>query len=58
MTSTTTNPSTAKIGEIVQFAGIGAFLAGAVLSIHHYAIAAFVVGGAAAYFIGKKLRGA
>ncbi|MFZ0821031.1 MAG: hypothetical protein WAM91_13245 [Candidatus Acidiferrales bacterium] len=54
---TTTNPQTAKIGEIVQFAGIGAFLAGAVLSIHHYAIAAFVVGGAAAFFIGKKLRG-
>jgi hypothetical protein len=54
---TTVNPQLTKIGEIVQFAGIGAFLAGAVLSIHHYAIAAFVVGGAAAFFIGKKLRG-
>jgi hypothetical protein len=53
---TTSNPQTEKIGTIVEFAGIGAFLAGAVLSIHHYAIAAFVVGGAAAYFIGKKLR--
>jgi hypothetical protein len=50
-------PQMGKIGEIVQFAGIGAFLAGAVLSIHHYAIASLVVGGAAAYFIGKKLRG-
>jgi hypothetical protein len=54
---TTPIPQSAKIGEIVQFAGVGAFLAGAVLSIHHYAIAALVIGGAAAFFIGKKLRG-
>jgi len=39
----TSNPQIEKIGTIVEFAGIGAFLAGAVLSIHHYAIAAFVV---------------
>ncbi len=57
MTTTSVTPSTAKIGEIVEFAGVGAFLAGAVLSIHHYAIAALVIGGAAAFFVGKKLRG-
>ncbi len=54
--TTTSNPQIEKIGLIVEICGIGAFLAGAVLSIHHYAIAACVVGGAAAFFIGKKLR--
>jgi hypothetical protein len=46
-----------KIGEIVELAGFGALVAGGVLSIHHYAIAACIVGGAAAVYIGKKLRG-
>jgi hypothetical protein len=50
--------SSYKIGIIVEIAGASAFLGGAVLSIHHYAIAALVVGGAAAFFVGKKLRGA
>ncbi|MGB6429175.1 MAG: hypothetical protein WBF06_01205 [Candidatus Acidiferrales bacterium] len=47
----------AKIGEIVEIAGFAAFIAGGVLSIHHYAIAACLVGGAAAVYIGRKLRG-
>jgi hypothetical protein len=46
-----------KIGEIVEIAGLGAFVAGGVLSIHHYAIAACLVAGAAAVYVGKKLRG-
>jgi hypothetical protein len=46
-----------KIGEIVELAGYAAFIAGAILSIHHYAIAACIVGGAAAVYLGKKLRG-
>jgi hypothetical protein len=48
---------TVKIGQVVQIAGVVSFLAGTVMSIHHYAIAAFVVCGAAAFFVGKKLRG-
>jgi hypothetical protein len=54
--TTASNPQIEKIGLIVEICGVGAFLAGAVLSIHHYAIAACIVGGAAAFFIGKKLR--
>ena len=49
--------SSYKIGIIVEIAGASAFLGGAVLSIHHYAIAALTIGGAAAFFVGKKLRG-
>jgi len=45
-----------KIGQIVTLAGVGAFAAGVVLSIHHYAIAALCVGGAVAYVVGGKLR--
>jgi hypothetical protein len=56
-TSTTATSETQKIGEIVELAGLGAFIAGGILSIHHYAIAACIVGGAAAVYIGKKLRG-
>jgi hypothetical protein len=48
---------TGKIGQLVQIAGVVSFLTGVVLSIHHYAIAAFVVCGAAAFLIGKKMRG-
>jgi hypothetical protein len=57
---TATTPATtelSKIGEIVEIAGFAAFIAGGVLSIHHYAIAACLVGGAAAVYIGRKLRG-
>jgi hypothetical protein len=60
MTTTTTSTGatgTQKIGEIVELAGLGAFIAGGILSIHHYAIAACIVGGAAAVYIGRKLRG-
>jgi len=54
--STSATTETQKIGEIVELAGFGAFIAGGVLSIHHYAIAACLVGGAAAVYLGKKLR--
>ena len=60
MTTTTTSTGatgTQKIGEIVELAGLGEFIAGGILSIHHYAIAACIVGGAAAVYIGRKLRG-
>jgi hypothetical protein len=60
MTTTTTASALTelqKVGEIVELAGFGALVAGGVLSIHHYAIAACIVGGGAAVYIGKKLRG-
>ena len=44
------------IGYIVQLAGLAAFGVGAVLSVHHVAIAASFVGGAAAVYVGKKIR--
>jgi membrane protein YqaA with SNARE-associated domain len=56
--STSSAAHYASIGLIVELAGAAAFLGGAVLSVHHYAIAACTVGGAAAYFVGKKLRAA
>ncbi|HXR09424.1 MAG TPA: hypothetical protein VN792_01545 [Candidatus Acidoferrales bacterium] len=54
---TTTTPQSQKIGEIVELAGVGALITGGILSIHHYLIAAFFLGGAAAIYIGQKLRG-
>jgi hypothetical protein len=44
------------IAQYVQIAGAGAFLVGAILSLHHYAIGICFIGGAATFFIGKKLR--
>ncbi len=45
-----------SIGSYVQFAGAGAFLAGAVLSLHHYAIGVCFLAGAAAFYAGKKMK--
>jgi hypothetical protein len=45
-----------NIGLFVQLGGIAAFAAGAVLSVHHIAVAAFFVGGAVAFYVGKKIR--
>ena len=55
--STTSSASAHSIGLYVQIAGAGAFLAGAVLSLHHYAIGVCFIAGAAAFFVGKKLKG-
>lgn len=44
------------IGYFVQLGGIAAFALGAILSMHHIAIGAFFLGGAAAFYIGEKLR--
>jgi hypothetical protein len=48
--------SKTTIGYIVQLGGIGAFALGAVLSFHHAAIAASFAGGAAAFYVGQKIR--
>jgi hypothetical protein len=45
-----------SIGQYVQLGGAAAFLAGALLSLHHYAIGICFVGGAAAFYAGKKLK--
>jgi hypothetical protein len=46
------------IGEVTQIAGIGAIVAGLVLSLHHWPAAAALLGGGVAFYIGKKLRAA
>jgi len=56
MTTTATTFSTKSIGLYVQIAGAGAFIAGFALSLQHYAIGICFIGGAAAFFVGKKLR--
>ena len=50
------NSSKQFIGQIVQLAGVGSVVAGIVMSLHHVAAAVALVGGGAAYYIGKKLR--
>ena len=57
-TSTTTTASAhlQKAGLIAELCGAAAFAIGVILSAHHYAIAACVVGGVAAFAIGWKLR--
>jgi GTPase len=49
-------PKVVFIGEVAQIAGVGAVVAGIVLSLHHWAAAAALIGGFAAFFVGKKLR--
>jgi hypothetical protein len=59
-TPTTTAPaigmSRTTIGYIVQLCGVGAFTLGAILSLHHIPIGASFLGGAAAFYVGKKIR--
>jgi len=44
------------IGEVAQVAGVAAFVAGVILSLHHWPAAAALIGGGAAFYVGKKLR--
>jgi len=46
------------IGEVTQIAGVAAGVGGIVLSLRHWPAAVALLGGVAAYFVGKKLRGA
>ncbi|HET9401950.1 MAG TPA: hypothetical protein VFO34_13465 [Candidatus Acidoferrales bacterium] len=46
-----------NVAKILRIGGAGVFLAGVALALEHYAIAACVVGGAAAYLVGKKIGG-
>jgi hypothetical protein len=49
---------TQTIGQWIQLGGAGAFVIGLILSAHHYAIGICFVAGAAAFYIGRKLRAA
>ena len=53
-----TTSSSQSLGQWVQLAGAGAFIIGAILSVHHYAIGICFVAGAAAFYVGKKIRAA
>jgi hypothetical protein len=48
--------SKTTIGYIVQLGGAGAVVIGAILSVHHALIAATLLGGAAALYVGEKIR--
>lgn len=54
--SSSTTMSRTTIGYIVQLGGIAAFTLGAVFSLHHVAIGASFLGGAVAFYVGKKIR--
>ena len=43
-------------GMVVQIAGIASMVAGVVLSLHHWPAAVALIGGGAAYVVGKTLR--
>jgi hypothetical protein len=45
-----------SVGQYVQLAGAGGFVTGVILSVHHYAIGICFVAGAAAIYIGSKLK--
>jgi hypothetical protein len=47
-----------NIGLYVELAGLGAFITGAILSVHHYAIGICFIAGAASFYVGKKIRAA
>ena len=47
-----------SLGLWIELAGAGVFVAGAILSLHHYAIGICFVGGATAFYVGKKMRAA
>jgi hypothetical protein len=46
------------LGYALQLGGAGSLIVGAVLGVHHAAIAATLLCGAAAVYVGAKIRGA
>ena len=56
MTAPAATFSKQSVGLYVQIAGAGAFLAGVALSLQHLAIGICYLTGAAAFFVGKKLK--
>ncbi|MGD1210705.1 MAG: hypothetical protein ABR973_05030 [Candidatus Acidiferrales bacterium] len=60
MSTSTSTPATGAskktVGYIVQLAGLASFTLGAIFSVHHVAIGAAFLGGAAAFYVGQKIR--
>lgn len=48
--------SKTKLGYLVQLGGIASLTLGAVFSMHHVAIGVAFLGGAAAFYVGEKIR--
>jgi len=44
------------IGYYVQLGGVASFALGAILSLHHVAIGAAFIAGAAAFYLGQKIQ--
>lgn len=44
------------LGYLVQLGGIASLTLGAVFSMHHVAIGVAFLGGAAAFYVGEKIR--
>ena len=44
------------IGYAVQLGGVAALVVGAIFSVHHVGIAACFLGGAAAMYVGNKIK--
>jgi len=57
-TSITSSASAHAIGQWLQLGGLAGFVAGVVLSVHHYATGICFLAGAAAFYIGRKLKSA
>jgi hypothetical protein len=55
-TTSSTGLSRNTLGYIVQLAGVASFTVGGIFSVHHIAIGAAFLGGAAAFFVGEKIR--
>jgi hypothetical protein len=45
-----------SLGQYVQIAGVAAFIVGGILSLHHYLIGICFIAGAAAYYVGGKMK--
>jgi hypothetical protein len=55
-TTATSGISRKTLGYIVQLGGIAAFTIGAIFSLHHLPIGVSFLGGAAAFYVGGKIR--
>lgn len=52
----TTNAHLNFIGMILEVAGVGSFVGGLILSLHHWPAAVALIGGGAVYLVGQKFR--
>jgi hypothetical protein len=55
-TGTASGASKTVLSYFIQLGGIAAMTLGAILSMHHIAIGASLLGGAVAFYIGEKIR--